>query len=484
VKESAMQKEKLMYSLKNLTCVTVSMLLVTACEFGPDYKRPQIDMPNLNAKEEIAEFISTKWWSVFKDTTLDSLEEQALKHNSDLKQAIANIDIAKAAAGIASGDLFPSIGIKGEGGKSFMSKNGKSSAAASIKRSHVDYGSSAAASYELDFFGKYRRASEAARAILLSTRAAKEAVLLTVTAEVARTYFLLRSLEAKSAIAKRTLKTRQESHQVYKSRFENGYCAELDYLRIESDMLSVNATVINLESELARTETTLSVLIGSSPREMVSRITAKNQAIENLRIPANVPQGIPSDILARRPDILQAEAQLMSANAKIGEARAAYFPSISLTGVFGFESSSLANLFNKESNTWNLGTGVYLPFFNGGKIMCANEAAEANYRKMLAAYKKSIQVAFKEALDALVVNRKNREIVVSRNRQVTALKRSYYIAQKQKESGLIGLLDLLDVERGLLSSEMELVGALQNQLNVVVDLCKALGGGWKVMKKT
>jgi multidrug efflux system outer membrane protein len=457
------------------------LILLTACEVGPDYERPKINMPDLSAKEEIAEFVSEKWWSVFADSTLNKLEEQALKHNSDLKQAVANIEMAGAAAGIASADLFPSIGLSGDGNKTFVSKRGKAYIPGlSTERDTIDYMGTAAASYEIDFFGKYRRASEAARANLLSTRAAKGAVLLTVTADVAKTYFLLRALDAKLAVAKRTLRARQEACSVYKSRFKNGYCTELDYLRVNSEMSSVNTTVLDLESVLAKAETTLSVLIGANPREMIAKKTLKNQAIEKLRIPSNVPKGIPSDILARRPDVLQAEGQLMAANAKIGEARAAYFPSISLTGVFGFESNSLSSLFSSGSDMWKFGGGVSLPIFTGGKISSMNEAAEANYRKMLAVYEKSIQVAFKETLDALVSNRKNREIVVSRTRQVNSLNRSYYIAQKQKDAGLIGLLDLLDVERGLLQAEMELAGALQNQLNAVVDLCKALGGGWNI----
>jgi multidrug efflux system outer membrane protein len=246
-------------------------------------------------------------------------------------------------------------------------------------------------------------------------------------------------------------------------------------------MSSVKTTVLGLESSLAKVENALSVLIGASPREMISRKTGKDQAIEKLRIPSSVPQGIPSDILTRRPDVLQAEGKLIAANAKIGEARAAYFPSISLTGAFGFESASLSNLFGNGSNMWSFGGGISLPIFSGGKIDAANKVAEANHRKILAEYEKSIQTAFRETLDALISNRKNREIVVSRTRQVNSLKRSYAIAKKQKEAGLIGLLDLLDVERGLLTTEMELVRALQDQLNAAVDLCKALGGGWRAL---
>ncbi|MDR0677248.1 MAG: efflux transporter outer membrane subunit [Holosporaceae bacterium] len=458
----------------------IPLILLAACEVGPDYRSPKINMPVLNAQEDIAEFITQKWWSVFSDTTLNSLEEQALKYNVDLKQAIAHVDIARAEAGEVFANLVPSISMSGEATESFKSKRGsKYIPIEGAKRSTTYYSADSSISYELDFFGKYRRANEAAQALLLSTRAAKESVLLAVTSEVAKTYFLLRALDAKLAIARRTLQTRQETCRVYKSRLKNGYCTEFDYLRVESGMSLVNITVLDLEMAIAKAENAMSILVGTSPREMIGRKTAKNQAIEKIRIPLRIPKGIPSDILARRPDILQAEGQLIAANAQIGIARASYFPSISLTGMFGFESNSLSRLFNKGSDTWAFNQGISLPIFAGGRISSMNKAAEANYKRVLANYEKSIQNAFRETLDALVSNRKNREIVICETRRVEALKRGYFLARKQKEAGLIGLIDLLDVERELLSAEMALVGALQNQLTSVVDLCKALGGGWK-----
>ncbi|MDR0968776.1 MAG: efflux transporter outer membrane subunit [Holosporaceae bacterium] len=459
---------------------TTSLLVfLTACEVGPDYERPKIAMPDLNAKEEIAEFVANKWWSVFSDVTLNNLEERALKYNADMKIAIANVEMAAAMAGVAIADLFPSIKASGRGNRSLDSKNTRMGKMLTEGRNATDYSAGFDASYEIDFWGKYRRANEAARANLLSAKAGKEVALLAVTAGVAKAYFQLRSLEAKLAIAERTLKIREGTCAVYKSRFQNGYCSEFDYLRVQAEMASVKTTVLNLESGLAKAENALSVLIGANPREIVARRTAKSQAIERLRIPSTVPQGLPSDILARRPDVLIVEGQLIAANAEIGKARAAYFPSISLTGAYGFESMSLGRLFAGGSEMMNFGAGIYLPIFNGGKIRSLNKAAEANYRLMLAEYEKSIQNAFRDALDALISNRKTREIVISRTRQVNALKKSYAIAKRQKEVGLIGLIDLLDVERNLLGAEMELVEALQSQLNATVDLCKALGGGWK-----
>ena len=469
---------------KSVLLLPLGILLV-GCSVGPDYVPPKIDLPessSTKADTEVEAFLSEKWWSVFRDPTLNKLEEKALKNNADIKQAIANIEEAAAAAGVSVSNFFPSVGLSGTGRKTKFSQNAAIDYSRLGRMSIIDYTGSAGASYELDFFGRYRRANEAARANLLASRAAKESVLLTVTSEVAKTYFMLRTLDAKLAIARRTLKTRQESYRVYKSRFENGYCTELDYIRMESEMASVKTVVLDLESAAEKIETALGVLIGAIPRDLVSRKTERSSSLESLRVPSNIPSGLPSNLLTKRPDIAQAEGQLIAANADIGQAAAAHFPSFSLTGQYGFESKSLGKLFGGTSGTWNFGGVISLPFFAGGKLMAMSDMAKARYQKMLAAYEKTIQIAFKETLDSLITARKNREIVTSRTCQVNALKKSYQIARIQKESGLIGMLDLLDVERGLLAAEMELAGALQNQLNAVVDLCKALGGGWNITK--
>jgi multidrug efflux system outer membrane protein len=250
---------------------------------------------------------------------------------------------------------------------------------------------------------------------------------------------------------------------------------------MEAEMASVKSTVLDVESAAEKVENTLSVLIGASPQNIVSRRTNRSSSIESLRVPTYIPSGLPSNLIARRPDIAQAEGQLIAANAAIGQAIAARFPSFSLTGTYGFESKTLGTLFGSGSEMWNFGGGISLPFFSV-RLSGMTEAAEARYKKMLAAYEKVVQIAFKETLDAIISTRKNKEIVISRTRQVNALKKSYSIAKTQKDSGLIGLLDLLDVERGLLAAEMELANALQNKLNAVVDLCKALGGGWNIGK--
>ncbi|GHU17105.1 RND transporter [Alphaproteobacteria bacterium] len=456
----------------------VSVLLLTGCEVGPDYKAPKLDLPPADAKsnttaKEVQKFMSQKWWTVFHDISLDKLETMAIERNASIKLAIESINEARALAGVSRAELMPSVEMKGSADKTYASKNTTKPFGNSL-----DYLGRAGVSYEIDLFGKYRKANEAARANLLSSRAAKEVVMLTVTADVAKSYFNIRALDAKLAIARRTLQSREESYRVHKSRFRNGYCTELDCLRLEAEMASVKTTVLDLESSLEKAELALSILIGNSPREFMSKKITRGSSLEKLRIPSDVPNGIPSDLIARRPDIVEVEGKLIAANARIGEAKAAHFPSISLTSAFGFESKSLTNLFSSDSGMLKFGGGLSLPIFSGGKLSALEEVAKIRYRKALLDYTGAVKVAFREVLDSLVSRRQNREIVVSRTRQVNALKRSYSIALAQKESGLIGMLDLLDVERNLLGAEMELVGALQNNLNAVVDLCKALGGGW------
>lgn len=452
-------------------------VLLSGCSVGPDYKRPKLDLPMISqtrADAEVEKFLSEKWWGMFNDSTLNKLEEIAIKKNSDIKQAMAAIEEARAAAGVSNADYLPSIGLNGSG------KNvGPSKKTTGSNENVTTYNVNVGISYEIDFWGKYRRANEAARANLMASHAAKEAVLLTITSEVAKTYFMIRALDAKLAIAKRTLKTREESYKVYKSRFENGYCTELDYLRISSEMESVKSTVLNLEAASERAENALSALIGVSPNVMMTRKTSRISSLEKLRVPSNIPNGLPSNLIERRPDVAQAEGQLIAANAIIGQTIADNFPSFSLTGMFGFESKALRTLFRNGTETHLYGLNLSLPVFTAGKISSMGNMARAKYKQMLAIYEKTVSTAFKETLDALVTNRKNHDIVISRTRQTNSLKRSYEIAKIQKESGLIGLIDLLDVERGLLAAEMDLVEALEKQLDAVVDLCKALGGGWK-----
>lgn len=458
--------------------MVLPLLFVVACEVGPEYIRPKIDMPDLKSNKPSL-FISEKWWMIFNDDVLNQLEDRALIHNADLKQAIDNIAIAQAEADISLGDLFPSFVATGSGSKNRMSSTSQNYIPNFTKsRNTRSYAAGLSTSYELDLFGKYRSANESAKAKLLASAATKQVVALTVTSEVAKTFFLIRALEAKLLIANRTLKTRQKTYEVYESRYKNGYCTQLDFMRVKAELYSVKTTVLSLEETLSKAETAMCVLIGCSPREMIGWKLQSSKPLDFLKISSEVPHDIPSDILARRPDVLAAEGQLMSANAEIGKTVAANFPSISLTGSLGYESKKLTDVFRPISDTVGLSIGINLPIFNGGKIAAATRAAKASYRVQLAEYYKAVQNAFKESLDSLMSYHRDSEIVESRLHQVEALKKSYALACKQKDAGLIGLLDLLDVERGLLAAEIDLVEATKVKLDSIVGVCKAFGGGW------
>lgn len=455
-------------TFKRIFPALAGVLLLSGCLMGPNYKRPDMDMPNVVANDDFSIFTKAKWWEVFNDPVLNQLETDALEYNKDLQAAMARVDQARASVGIATADQLPSLSAVGESGR----------AGNNLDSGETQSTANAALSFELDLWGKYRRASEAARATLLSTEAARDTVRLSLTADVARNYFALRSLDEQVKIARRTLQARQESYRIYESRYKNGYSTEVDLKRVEANMASVKAQEQELSLKVAQTESALAVLVGRSPREIVQSSIARGKSLEDITLVPDVPEGIPSDLLARRPDVRQAEGRLIAANANIGVARASYFPSIPLTASAGYASMALDNLFRGSSGVWALGGQVVAPIFQGGRIRSQNRLAEAQYREMLASYEKAVQTAFKETLDALAANRINREIYDSYLQQTAAMQRSYDLTKKQEDAGLIGVTDLLIVEENLLSAEMSLATARQNELSAIVTLAQALGGGW------
>ena len=453
---------------KSAVMLLAGALFAGGCMLGPNYTKPESQLPAAS-QEDFSIFTSAKWWEVFNDPVLNKMEEEALAYNKDLQVAIARVDEARANVGIATADQLPSLSAAGETGRAGNAQgSGQTQSTAN-----------AVVSFELDLWGKYRRLSEAARAQLLSSEANRDTVRLALTADVARNYFSLLALDEQFAIASRTLEARKENVRIYESRYKNGYCTEVDLKRVQASMSSVEAQQLELKLKIAQTETALSVLLGRSPRAIAEEGVERGKDLSSITLVPEVPEGLPSDLLTRRPDVRQAEGQLIAANANIGAARAAYFPSIPLTASAGYASSALSDLFaGGSSGVWNLTGQVFAPIFEGGKIRAQNKAAEAQYRQMLATYEKTVQGAFKEALDALSANRINREVFDSYQQQTQAMQRSYDLTKKQEAAGLIGVTDLLDVESNLLSAEMSLSTARLNELNAVVTLCQALGGGW------
>ena len=453
---------------KKLVSVGLITAFLAGCMLGPNYKRPEEDLPLGAAATDTSVFTQANWWTVFGDPVLDALEKEALTYNYDLQAAVARVDEARADVGVARADQMPSLsGSASSGREGNNAGSGESGSTAGVSMS-----------FELDLWGKYRRLSEAAKARLLASQAARDTVRLTLTADVANNYFNMLMLDEQIRIANRTLEARQETVRVYESRYKNGYCAEVDLRRMQANRDNVQAQLQSLQLERSKAETALSVLLGQTPRQMIEENIPRGKTLNEVTLIPDVPADLPSDLLQRRPDVRQSEGQLIAANADIGAARAAYFPSISLTAAAGFASSALGNLFGGASGVWNTAAGVAAPIFDGGKIKAQNEKAEAKYREQLADYQKTVQVAFKEAFDALNANRMNRQIYDSYKDQTAAMQRSYELTKKQEDAGLIDVTDVISVEETLLSAEMNLASSRANELQAVVNLCKALGGGW------
>lgn len=443
------------------------------CMMGPNYRRPDMALPAGGSDKQVSAFTAVGWWNVFQDPVLDTLEKQALAYNQDLRAAMARVDEARADVNIARADQMPSLSANAQSGRQGNNTgSGQSTSQAEVS-----------VSFELDLWGKYRRLSQAARARLLASQAARDTVQLTLTADVANQYFTLRMLDRQMDILQRTLQAREENVRIYQVRYDAGYCTEVDLRRVQADKESVQAQMQQLLLQREQTETALAVLLGESPRQMITQSIPRGKTLSELNLVPDVPAELPSDLLERRPDVREAEEQLRAANADIGAARAAYFPDISLTAAAGFASNALADLFTGGAGVWNIAGEALAPIFEGGKIRAQNKKAEAVYRERLADYTKTVETAFKEAYDALAANRIDRDIFDSYLAQTQAMRRSYELTKKQEDAGLIGVTDLLDVEENLLSSELNLSTARKNELSAVVNLCKALGGGWKASEK-
>jgi multidrug efflux system outer membrane protein len=462
-----------------LVAATLIAAALSGCmTVGPDYRRPNVDTPEQWPGATAKEPVSATWWKAYADPVLDRMVDDALAYNTDLRLAIARVDEARAALGVSRADQYPGVSANAGASRNRASQESVQGVPAGTDPQYSNYRATLNASYEIDFWGKYRRATEAARAELLAARFNREAVRLTLIADVARGYFNLRALDAQVAVTKRTIATRLASTALQRMRLESGVASEFDLRQVEAQAAQAQALLPSLERSLAQQETALAVLLGRSPRAIVSQPFERGAAIEALTVPPAVPAGLPSDILERRPDLRQAEQQLIAANARIGQAKAAYYPSISLTAFLGGESASLSDLFNASARVWQIGGSAAQTIFDAGRTGSRVEQAKAREQQVLAQYASSIQNAFRDTLDALVAQRKARETYKAEQARVTALQSSYKLAQLRYDNGVSSLLDVLDVERGLLDAELNRIEAQRAQLAAAADLFKALGGGW------
>jgi len=449
----------------------VASLLLVSCTVGPDYKRPDLDLPRDYGVTQSSATAPQKWWSVFGDPVLDRMVDEALAANYDLKAAAARIENARGRLAIARAPLTPDVGVRGSVSRDRASALGSVPIPPDFLETKT-HRLELAASWELDFWGKYRRGSEAARAELVATEAGQEAIRLSLIGEVVRGYFALEALDRRLDVAERTLTGREKALEMQKVRLDAGAVSELEYRQVESDWLGARALVPALRQLRIRQEGALAVLLGRTPRDvMEARIDRGAPGLPTVEVPA----GIPSDLLLRRPDVRVAEEQLHAANARIGVARAAYFPSITLTGYYGGESQALGDLFTAQARTWSIAGGLLQPLFAGGQIRGGVQAAEASTIEAEMTYRKAVANAFREVRDAIGAQSNLREVAVAQRGRETALERTYELARLRYDNGAVSLFDVLDTERQLLLVRLEAIDADRDRRDAIVDLYLALG---------
>ena len=473
--------------MKRCTALMIAALFTTGCTLGPRYKRPTATIPGAYRgvvpeqgvaspiapgqvpRPQVLSLADQKWWDVFQDEQLRTLIRTALEQNYDLRIAASHVLEAQAQLGITRADQFPSL----SGGAAIADVGTAQSKF--LPEFETSTGQvNASAIWALDFWGQYRRATEAARANLLATEWARQEVVSTLVANVAAAYFQLRALDLQLAISKRTLDSRQESLRLTRVLANGGATSLLDVRQAEQLVFTAATEIATLQQQIEQQENFLSILLGQNPGDI-----SRGQSLTEQYQPPEIPPGLPSELLERRPDIREAEEQLIAANAEIGVARAAYFPQISLNGTGGFQSSALSNLFTGPAGAWSFGASLTQPIFTGGKLRSGVRLAEARQKTAVLVYQQSIQTAFRSVSDALVAYRKTREFREQEELLFQSAQDSARLSHMRYTGGVTGYLEVLTNETNAFSAELAVVQAHQSELLALVQLYEALGGGWQ-----
>jgi multidrug efflux system outer membrane protein len=467
---------------KQLISGAVILGLAAGCAVGPKYRKPVVEPPSTFRGAAAAPVTASpvsladlKWVEVFKDERLRELIGAALVNNYDMNQAVARIQAARANLGLARAEQFPEVTV-GSGVTTLrQSSSGQFALPAGISRDRT-FGSVVLnlLSFELDIWGRARRQKEAARANLLNAEETRKAVMTTVVSDVSAAYFNLLELDQELEIARNTLATRQESLNLVRTRQQGGVATMLDVRQAEHLVYAAARTIPDIERLIEQTENRINLLQGKDPGPV-----ARGRSLTEQEQPPDAPAGLPSLLLARRPDIRAAEATLMAATANIGVARAAYFPQISLTGFLGGQSNQLSNLFSGPAGAWNFGPQLTLPIFNMGRVKSGVKFTEAQRQLALTQYQQAIKTAFREVSDALVEYRKVKEIRAQQESLVTTLQDRSRLAYLRYQGGVDTQLNALDADRDLFAAELGLAQTKRNELLALVQLYKALGGGWQ-----
>jgi multidrug efflux system outer membrane protein len=459
--------------MRHPAALAMLAVALSGCVLGPDYKRPAVAAPQAFRFEikSARDMANTAWWEQFQDPALNQLITIALAENKDVKIAAARIEQFLGQYASTRSLLFPQVGASLNAQRQRIPEANRPFAA-SMQSVLESYDASLSVTWEIDVFGRRRRETEAARANLLASEEGRRATILTLVSSVASSYIALRELHRQLEIAHETARSRGGSLQVFRDRFEGGTVSELELAQSQSEYEASLVTIPQIETQIGQAEDALSVLLGRNPGPIVG-----GRALAALTLPP-VPAGLPSELLERRPDLRQAEQNLVAANALIGAARAAYFPTISLTGLFGSVSTAFSDLFSGPARAWSYGVGASVPLFTAGGIAGSVQTAEASQREALLRYQQAIQTAFREVSDSLIAHTKSREQLAFQERQVATLRNYLELARLRYDNGYTSYIEVLDAERNLFNAE---VAYSQTQGTVyvsLVNLYKAMGGGW------
>lgn len=451
-----------------------SMVVITACTLGPKYERPDIEVPaTFRFEPQVVEkTANTAWWQQFDDPVLDELIAQALANNYNVRIAAANVEQALGIVTQTRSALYPQVGYGASGEKIRYPDTGLTAAIPNIPNPQETYQALLSASWELDLWGRIRSLSEAAQAGMFASEEARRGVILTLVSTVATNYINLRGLDEQLAVSKSTLDTYGESVRLYKLQFQYGQTSQMTVAQSQSQYETAAAQIPQIESQIAQLENAMSVLLGRNPGPI-----PRGKSISALVQPA-VPAGLPSTLLERRPDLLQAEQALIAANAQIGAAKALYFPTISLTGAFGSASSDMSNLFQGSARTWSYAGQIVGPIFTFGAVSGQVAQSEAAQRAALASYELAIQNAFADVDSALIANQKIAEQLAAQNRLVSALSDYERLAKLQYDGGYVPYSTVLQAQQTLFPAELELAALRASVLSSSVNIYKVMGGGW------
>ena len=461
-----------MHKMRFTASAALIAAVLAGCTVGPDYHRPEVDTPaqwRLNDAAS-ADLANTAWWEQLGDPVLNDLIASALKANKDLLIASARVDEFAGRYGFVRSSLFPQAGIGYSASRERVDADVLTGSGGN--NTFNSYNAVLNASWEIDFFGRIRRQTEAAKAQVIASEEARRAVVLSLVGSVAGAYVNLRSLDQQLEIAQATAKTRGESYEIFKLRYEGGIISLLELSQSRSQYEEALATIPVLQKSIAQQENGINFLLGRNPGPV-----PRGKPIDELALPG-IPAGLPSDLLTRRPDVLDAEQQLVAANAQIGAAKALYYPTISLTGLLGTSSTQMSDLFDPQTRVWKYSAGITMPIFTAGAIAGQVEAAEARQQQALFNYQKVIQQSFREVDDALVDQDRTRAQLTAQKRQVAALKEYYETANLRYENGYTSYIEVLDAERSLFNAKLQYTQSQQVQLQAMVNLYKAMGGGW------